>query len=46
MRFQPSFPRWEKRANSALLTVLTIVLTPTPEEGEYLLSLAERTLEA
>jgi hypothetical protein len=46
MWFQPSFPRWEKRANSALLTVLTIVLTPTPEEGEYLLSLAERTLEA
>src|SRR4051794_35253345 len=38
-------PQWETRANSALLTVLTIVLTPTPEEGEHLLSSAERTLE-
>src|SRR5919198_37777 len=35
-----------EEANSALPTVLTIVLTPTPEEGEHWLSLAERTLEA
>jgi hypothetical protein len=46
MRFQPSFSRWERGANGALLTVSTIVPTSTPEEGEHLLSLAERTLEA